>query len=191
MPYDDGVGAHGLQGERGVLQRLALGDGGALGGEVDDVGRQPLGGGLEGDPGAGGVLEEEVDDGSAAQRRQLLDRPVGEPGHLLGGVEDEDGVVAGEVGGRDEVALHLLPGAFRGMGCEVVARGRGHAGARAQADAARAVGAFGGSPRTVRVRGAIRRGPCRAGRARTRRSQGSRGCRAARRRGRPPRSAGP
>ena len=40
--------------------------------------REPLGGRLEGDPGAGGVLEEQVDDGAAAQRRQLLDRPVGE-----------------------------------------------------------------------------------------------------------------
>ena len=108
VPDDDGVGAHRLQGQRGVLQRLALGDRGALGGEVDDVGGQPLGGGLEGDPGAGRVLEEEVDDGAAAQGRQLLDRPVGDPGHLLGGVEDQDGVVAGEVGGRDEVTLHLV-----------------------------------------------------------------------------------
>src|SRR3546814_8271286 len=47
VPDDDGVGAHRLQGQRGVLERLALGDGGALGGEVDDVGGQPLGGRLE------------------------------------------------------------------------------------------------------------------------------------------------
>ena len=36
------------------------------------------------------VLEEEVDDRAAAQRRQLLDRPLGEAGELLGRVEDED-----------------------------------------------------------------------------------------------------
>ena len=95
MPDDDRVGAHRLQGQRGVLEALALGDAGALGGEVDDVGGQPLGRRLERDPGAGGVLEEEVDHGAAAQRRQLLDRPVGEPGQLLGGVEDEERVVVG------------------------------------------------------------------------------------------------
>lgn len=104
---DDRVGAHGLQGQRGVLQGFALGNGRTLRGEVDDVGREPLGGRLEGDPGAGRVLEEEVDDGEPAQGGQLLDRPVRDTGHLLGGVEDQDGVVAREVGGRDEVTLHL------------------------------------------------------------------------------------
>ncbi len=108
MPDDDGVDAHRLQGLRGVLQGLPLGHAGALGGEVDDVRGQAFLGGLEGDPGAGRVLEEEVDDGTAAQGGQFLDRPVGDPGHLLGGVEDQDGVVAGEVGGRDEMTLHLF-----------------------------------------------------------------------------------
>ena len=61
------------QRQRGVLEALALGDARALGGEVDDVGGEPLGGGLEGDAGAGGVLVEEVDDGAAAQGGQLLD----------------------------------------------------------------------------------------------------------------------
>src|SRR5690606_33645734 len=63
VPDDDGVDAHGLQGLGGVLQGLALGEAGSFGGEVDDVRGQPLLGGLEGDPGPGGVLEEEVDDG--------------------------------------------------------------------------------------------------------------------------------
>lgn len=106
MPDDDRVDAHGLKGLRGVLEGLALRDAGALGREVDHVGGEALLGGLEGDPGPGGVLEEQVADGPAAQGRQLLDGPVGHPGHLLGGVEDQDGVVAGEVGGRDEVTHH-------------------------------------------------------------------------------------
>ena len=92
---DDGVGAHGGQRLGGVLEGLALGDRGALGGEVDDVGGEPLGGGLEGDPGAGGVLEEEVDHGAAAQGGELLDLAVPDGRHLLGGVEDADGVGAG------------------------------------------------------------------------------------------------
>ena len=55
-----------------------------------DVGRQPLGGGLERRPGAGRVLEEEVHHRPAAQRRHLLDR-AGRPGAAssLGGVEDQ------------------------------------------------------------------------------------------------------
>src|SRR5699024_9019784 len=65
---DDGVGAHRLQGLGGVLQGFALGDRGSLDGEVDDVRRQPLGRRFEGDPGAGGVLEEQVDDRLAAER---------------------------------------------------------------------------------------------------------------------------
>ena len=85
VAHDDRVGAHRLERQRGVLERLALGQRGALGGEVDDVGREPLGGGLERDPGAGGVLEEQVDHGPAAQRRQLLDRPVGQRPHLRRG----------------------------------------------------------------------------------------------------------
>src|SRR5690606_16192988 len=39
VPDDDGVGAHRLEGLGGVLERLALGHAGTLGGEVDDVGR--------------------------------------------------------------------------------------------------------------------------------------------------------
>ncbi len=106
MAYDDGVGAHRLEGEGGVLEALALGHARAFGGEVDDVGRESFCGRLEGDPGAGGVLEEEVDDGPAAQRGQLADRAVGQPGQLLRSVEHEDRVVAAEVSRRDQVLLH-------------------------------------------------------------------------------------
>src|SRR5205807_10418129 len=85
-----------------------------LGREVDDVGGQPLRGDLERGPGAGGVLEEQVDHGAPAQGGQLLDRAVGEAGQLLGGVEDEQGVVAGEVGGREQVAVHLAASSSAG-----------------------------------------------------------------------------
>ena len=103
----DGVGAHRLEGQRGVLEALALGDARALGREVDDVGRQPLGGGLEGDPGAGGVLEEEVDHGAAAQGRQLLDRR-GRPGGASSSAvsRTSSGVVAGRGRRRRAGGLH-------------------------------------------------------------------------------------
>src|SRR5690606_10947582 len=73
VPHDDRVGAD--RGERlsRVLQALALRDARALRGEVDDIRAQALGRGLEGDPRAGRVLEEEVDDGLAAECGKLLD----------------------------------------------------------------------------------------------------------------------
>ncbi len=103
MPDDDGVGPH--RGERlgRVLEGFALGDGGALRGEVDDVGGEPLGGGLEGDPGAGGVLEEQVDHGAAAQGGKLLDLALPHGRHFLGGVEDADGVGQAQVFGGEQV----------------------------------------------------------------------------------------
>ena len=103
VPDDHRVGADGLQGLGGVLERFALGDRGALGGEVDDVRAQALGGGLEGDAGAGGVLEEEVDHGAAAQRRELLDLAGAHGGHFLGDVQDPDGVGARQVQGGEQV----------------------------------------------------------------------------------------
>ena len=86
---------------------LTFRDAGALGREVDDVGRQALGGGLEGDAGAGRVLVEEVDDRAAAQRRQLLHVAVGHRGHLGGGVEDQGGRGGVEVGRGAQVLDHF------------------------------------------------------------------------------------
>src|SRR5207245_3809624 len=106
MAYDDCVGTHCLEGKSGVFQALALGDARALGREVDDVGGQPLRRCLEGDAGARGVLEEEVDDRAAAQRRELLDRPVGNLRELFCRVENEQRVVVGQVRCRQQVALH-------------------------------------------------------------------------------------
>ena len=44
--------------------------------QVDDVGRQALGGDLEGGAGARGVLEEQVEHALAAQQRHFLDLAV-------------------------------------------------------------------------------------------------------------------
>ena len=105
----DGVGAHRLQRQGSVLEALALGHAGALRREVDDVGGQPLGGDLEGRAGAGRILEEQVHDRAAAQRRQLLHRPVGQAAHLLRRVQDEHRLVTGQIGGREQVAAHRRP----------------------------------------------------------------------------------
>src|SRR3954451_1107167 len=106
VPDHHRVGTHRLQGEPGALEARALAQVRALGGEVDDVRAEPLGGRLERDPGARRVLEEQVDHGAAAQRGQLLDRPVGQRPHLLGGAEDELRVVPRQVAGAEQVSLH-------------------------------------------------------------------------------------
>src|SRR4029077_1550685 len=56
--------------------------------EVDDVGRQALGGDLEGGAGARRVLEEQVEDALAAQERHLLDLAVVDAEEGAGSVED-------------------------------------------------------------------------------------------------------
>ena len=53
---------------------------------------------LERDPGPGRILEEQVDHGPAAQRRQFLDRPLGRTGQFLGSVEDQHRVGQAQVG---------------------------------------------------------------------------------------------
>ncbi len=70
---DDEVRVQRLQVARGVLERLALLERGGLGGEIDDVGREPLLGQLEAGARAGGRLDEQVDDRLAAQGGHLLD----------------------------------------------------------------------------------------------------------------------
>jgi len=72
----DEVNVQRLQVARGVLEGLALPQRGSLGGEVDDVRRKSLLGQLEARAGAGGRLDEQVDDGLAAQRRHLFDRAL-------------------------------------------------------------------------------------------------------------------
>ena len=59
------------------------------------------------DPGAGGVLEEQVDDRAAAQRRQLLDLAALHVVHVGGGVEERLDLVGGEVVDGEQV-LHEM-----------------------------------------------------------------------------------
>ena len=69
---DDHVGLERLDVLRGVAQRFALGRAGGGGVERDDVGAEALGGHLEGHAGARAGLEEEVDDGLAAEGGDFL-----------------------------------------------------------------------------------------------------------------------
>ena len=68
----DHVGIERLNVLRRIAQGLALGGAGAGGVEGYDVGAEALGGHLEGDARAGAGLEEKIDDGLAAEGRNLL-----------------------------------------------------------------------------------------------------------------------
>ena len=84
---DDEVNVQRLEVAGGVFERLALLERGGLGGEVDDVGREPLLGELEAGARAGGGLDEQVDDGLAAQGGDLLDGALADRLEGAGGVE--------------------------------------------------------------------------------------------------------
>ena len=102
----DRVGLVRAEREHGVLQRLALLDARAAGGEVDDVRGEALGGELEGAARARGGLVEEVEHHPPAQGRHLLDLAVGHLGEarrLLGDPLDARAV---EILDREQV-LHL------------------------------------------------------------------------------------
>ena len=88
MAHDEHVGLHRREVGDGVEQRLALGlrAGGDV--QVDDVGRQPLGGDLEGGARARRGLEEQVEHALAAQQRHLLHLALGDADEGLRGIED-------------------------------------------------------------------------------------------------------
>ena len=85
---DHDVGPHRLDVLGRVDERLALGEARDAGGEVLGVGREPLGRQAEAGPGPRRVLEEEVEDDPALERRDLLAAPGRDLGERLGGVED-------------------------------------------------------------------------------------------------------
>jgi hypothetical protein len=73
MAHDKQVGVHGAQVVDGIEQGFALARRRLVDVEIDHIGRQALGGDLEGGAGARRVLEEQVEDALAAQQRHFLD----------------------------------------------------------------------------------------------------------------------
>jgi hypothetical protein len=77
VAHDKHVRLHGREVGHRVQQGLALALRRGVDVQVDHIRRQPLGGDLEGGAGAGGVLEEDVEDGLAPQQGHLLHVPLG------------------------------------------------------------------------------------------------------------------
>src|ERR1041385_2536746 len=106
----DHVDPHRLEIAGGVHQGLALGEGRGARRDVHRVGAQALLGELERDPGPGGGLEEEIDDGLAAKRGHLLDGALADFLERLGGVEDEPDLPGGQRLQPDQVLPEPRPG---------------------------------------------------------------------------------
>ena len=95
MTYTKCVRMHGVQGNGGVDQGLALGHGRGLDAHIHDIGAKPLARQFKGRLGAGGRLEEQIDQGAPAQ---LLDLFV--VGTALGDIGIGQIQQGGDMGGR-------------------------------------------------------------------------------------------
>ena len=110
VAHHDDVGAHRHQVARGVEQwsrpcwceEVDAAD-------VDRVGAHALGRDLERGAGPGRVLEEQVDDGAAAQGRHLLDGPLADLEEGLGQIQEVDDVGGVELGDAEQVAVGERP----------------------------------------------------------------------------------
>ena len=87
MAHHQQVGPHGVQRHRGIDQGLALLHRGGADLHVHDVGAKPLAGKLERALGSGRGLEEQIDQGAAAQIVAFLVDLPAELGGLFGQVE--------------------------------------------------------------------------------------------------------
>src|SRR5207249_10137883 len=103
MADDHHVDSHRFEIPGGVDQGLPLLHRAAARRHVHGVGREALFRELERDAGARGGFEEQVDDGLAAERRDFLDRALGDFLEGLGGIEDEPDLVRREVLEPDQV----------------------------------------------------------------------------------------
>ena len=110
---DEGVDAHRRHRLDGVAEALALVDAGRPDAERHHVGRQALGRRLERQAGPRRVLEEQVADRLAAQRRHLRVGPPVDLGHRVGEVEQAQHAVGADLADRAQV-LHDAPSRFAG-----------------------------------------------------------------------------
>src|SRR5206468_441131 len=100
---DDHVDPHRFKVPRGVDEGLALLHRAAARRHVDGVGGETFFREFERDTGPRGGFKEQVDDRLAAERRDLLDGPLGHLFEGLGGIEDESDLVRREVLEPDQV----------------------------------------------------------------------------------------
>jgi len=105
MADDDQIRIHGLEIASRVDQGFPLGGTAGRGRDIESVGAHPLGGDFEGKSGSGAGFEEQIDDGSSPQGRNLLD---GSQGNLLegfGGLQNQADVFGREILQTDNMLM--------------------------------------------------------------------------------------
>ncbi len=106
---NDGIGAHGVERDRRIDQRLALLHRALRRMHVDHIRAQPLAGDLEAQQRARGVLEEGVDDGQAGQRVAVLAGLAVKLHPLFRLGEEEQDFVGFQRGDGNQVAVREGP----------------------------------------------------------------------------------
>src|SRR5688500_18005098 len=94
MPDNHHVDSHGFQVSRRIDERLALRDARARRCDVDRIGAETLLCKLERDPRSRRALEEKIDNGGPAKRRHFLDRSFADFLERLGGVQNQEDLLA-------------------------------------------------------------------------------------------------
>ena len=95
-----------------LIIKKPLRDARPAGRDVDSVGREPLGGELEGAAGAGGVLEEEVHHGAVLQVGQFLDPGLLQLVHPPGQVKDRVDLVGAKISDAEQMLHGRAPPGF-------------------------------------------------------------------------------
>src|ERR1035441_804516 len=113
VAHDNEINVQRLKVARGIFEGLALLERGGLSIEIDDVSREALLGKLEAGARAGRGLDEKVNDGFAAQGRDLLDRALTDRFEGARGVQHGGDFLNGE--GFDVEQMFAMP-AHRGEG---------------------------------------------------------------------------
>jgi len=109
VAHHEDIRAHGLYVPHRVAQALPLGGAGDGRAEVHGARAQALFGGLEGKPGAGAVLEEQVHDQDAREARGHRSPRIEAVAEGLGGVQDRDKVLLGKAAQAGEMPGRKAP----------------------------------------------------------------------------------
>ncbi len=105
VPDDDQIRAHGIDGEHGVDQALALLDARLLDRNAHHLGAEPLPGDFERQQGARAILEEAIDLRQPGEPVVLLAPAAVELDPLLRLVEQEEDILPGEAFDAQQVAV--------------------------------------------------------------------------------------
>ena len=108
VAHHEHVSSHGFKVAQGIEQGFALACRGGRHVECDHVGRQALSSHFKGGAGAGGVFEEHIAHGLAAQQRDFFHGPGADLKERVGGVEDLCQQLSGQAVERQKVAQLAL-----------------------------------------------------------------------------------